>query len=163
MKISFGRLLIMLLILILASMIYGFWLILTPRWSFTVTTNKTDYALGEDVRITVTLKNTGLIPQSMTSPVADPVMLWIEFASAPGAYAWFSDVHKNLATFTIAPGQALTRVFIWNQTWWDKTNYPGAYFVQAAIPEPSLDDVNTVTIGYGRQFYAYSEINITAT
>jgi len=153
----------MLLILILASMIYGFWLILTPRWSFTVTTNKTDYALGEDVRITVTLKNTGLIPQSMTSPVADPVMLWIEFASAPGAYAWFSDVHKNLATFTIAPGQALTRVFIWNQTWWDKTNYPGAYFVQAAIPEPSLDDVNTVTIGYGRQFYAYSEINITAT
>jgi hypothetical protein len=153
--------LIIILVLVIAALTSFFWILLTPRWSFTIATNKTAYAIGEDVQITVTLKNTGYIPQSITSGVASPIIVWIDEDTAQVWYAPYN-VQINQTTFTISPDQPLTRTFVWNQSWYNREIYPGTYYVRAAIPNADIFDISDVGTSSGRQFYARIEINITA-
>jgi hypothetical protein len=161
-KLSVGWVLIIILFLVVAVTLSFFWVVLTPRWSFTVATNKAVYAIGEDVQITVTLKNMGYIPQSITSAVASPVIVWVDQESAQAWYAPYN-VQIDQTTFTIASDQSLTRTFTWNQSWYNQVRYPGQYRVRAAIPNAGIVGISDVGDSSGRQFYAYTAINITST
>lgn len=163
MKLSVGWVLIIILFLVVAVMLSFFWVVLTPRWSFTVAANKAVYAIGEDVQITVTLKNMGYIPQSITSAVANPVIVWVD--GEGGDQKWYAPYHIPIdqTTFTIASDQSLTRTFTWNQSWYNQVRYPGQYRVRAAIPNAGIVGISDVGDSSGRQFYAYTAINITST
>lgn len=167
-KLSFGAVLIIILVLVVTAMMSFFWVLLTPRWSFTIATNKTLYAAGEVVQITVTLKNMGYIPQSITSGITSrargltsPIIVWVE---EDNAQAWFapSNVQTIQTTFTITPDQSLTGAFVWGGSWYDQKSYPGKYYVIAGIPNAQIVEISDVYAASGRQFYAYTEINITA-
>ena len=149
------------LVLVMTAIMSFFWILLTPRWSFTIATSKTSYANGEDVQITVTLKNAGYIPQSITSAITSPVVVTVK---RDGAFVWYAPrvFQINQTTFTIAPDQPLTRAFVWNQSWNDQKSYPGEYFIIAAIPNPKIVEISDVDSVSGRQFYAFTWINITA-
>jgi plastocyanin domain-containing protein len=161
MRLSFGMVLIIILVLVVACLLSFFWVLLTPRWSFTIVTSKISYANGEDVQITVTLKNMGYIPQSITSAITSPVVVTVK---KDGAFVWYAprDFQINQTTFTIAPNQPLIRVFVWNQSWNDQKSYTGEYFIIAAIPNPKIVEISDVDTGSGRQFYTFTEINLTA-
>lgn len=160
-KLSFGAVLIIALILVVSAMLSFFWVLLTPRWSFTIATNKAVYVLDENVQITVTLKNTGYLSQSVTSGVTDPVIVSVEEFSAQ---AWWApdDIQINQTTFTIAPNQSLTRVFIWDGYWWNHERHAGTYTVKATIPNAQIHEISDVDSPGGRQFYAYTAIDITS-
>ena len=160
-KLSFGGVLIIILVLVVGVMLSFFFVLLTPRWSFTIATNKAVYAIGEDVQITVTLKNMGCLPQSITSAFTDPVIVSVEEG---GAQAWFapSSVQTNQTTFTIAPDQSLTRTFVWNGSWGNQERHSGRYSVKAAIPSANAVSMSDVDSEEGRQFYAHIGIDITS-
>jgi hypothetical protein len=145
-------------------MISFFWILLTPRWSFTIATNKTVYAIGEDVQITVTLKNTGYIPQTITSANPDPVVVKAE---SSGSLVWVSPRYFQIdqASFTIAPDQPLIRSFVWNQTWYynQEGARSGRYYIMAIIPNANINEIGHILTGSDQQFHTYTEINITGT
>lgn len=151
------------LLVILALTTYATWFVLTPNWVFGLRTDKSSYILGESVQITVTLENHGFVPQLMTSPTANPVVVAV--------YAWHNDPFPNMVwyspyfwnetTFSILPSQALVRTFVWNQTnfvnpWLGNTTYKaGTYLIEASIPKSSDFSSNL--------FSADVYINVTAT
>lgn len=128
---------------------HSVWAVVTPKWSFSVTTDKSTYELGENVQITVTLKNLGFLGQSFTSSLSDPVVVWVEIVHEDPTLttlAWYSPYHPVATEFTIAPHQSLERNFTWNQTWtinlWalnGQTRMPGKYIIQAFIPNAQED------------------------
>jgi len=139
----------------------AFWTIITPKWSFSVVTDKTTYVLGESVKITVTLKNLGFIAHSFKSGVSDPVIVSVEYQPTENptilSQVWYSPFHKDITEFRIAPNQSFERNFIWNQTnvyFPEKEIKPGRYHMKALIP--SVDS----TIGYDNLFAAWLSINI---
>ena len=160
-KLPFGGVLLIILVLVVGVTLSFFFVLLTPRWSFTITTDKAVYAIGETVQITVTLKNTGCLPQSITSAFTDPVIVSVEEG---GAQAWFapSSVQTNQTTFTIAPDQSLTRTFVWNGSWGNQERHSGRYSVKAAIPSANAVSMSDVDSEEGRQFYAHIGIDITS-
>jgi hypothetical protein len=160
-KLSFGGVLIIILVLVVGVMLSFFFVLLTPRWSFTIATNKAVYAIGEDVQITVTLKNAGCLPQSITSAFTDPVIISVEEF---GAQAWFapSSVQTNQTTFTVAPDQSLTRTFVWNGSWRNQERHSGTYSIKAVIPSANAVSMSDVDTDEGRQFYAHIGIDITS-
>jgi len=54
-------------------------IIVTPQWSFSVTTDKPTYMFGEEIGITVSLRNDGFITHSFQSGLSDPVVVLIEY------------------------------------------------------------------------------------
>lgn len=161
MKLSFGAILIIVLILVASAMLSFFWVLLTPRWLFTIATDKADYAIGENVQITVTLRNTGYLPQSVISAVTGPVIVSVEEFSAQ---VWWApaDIKINQTTFTLTPNQFLVRTFVWNGSRWSQERHPGTYTVKAMIPNAQIHAISDVDTEDGRQFYAYTTINITS-
>lgn len=147
------------------------WVIGTPKWSFTVSTDKSIYALTEDVHITVTLTNLGYIPHSFSS-IADPPVIvevlntyYIAGNPEPAIQMWYTAaLNKNQTTLTIPPGQSLTRTFVRNQTViYPESSLrvtPGTYVVDTFVPDsrlyPSLSS-------YLPPFWAETYINVTAT
>jgi len=147
----------LILVLVVGVTLSFFWILLTPRWSFTIATNKAVYAIGEEVQITATLKNTGYIPQTITSGFTSLVIVWVE-RLPDDVQVWYapSHVQTNQTTFMIDPEQSLTRTFIWNGSWVNQVRYS----FKAAIPSANAVRMSDVDTEEGRQFYAQIEINI---
>jgi len=152
------------LLVVVALTIYATWFVLTPNWVFGLRTDKSSYALGERVQITVTLENLGFVSQSITSPTANPVVVAVYArALAPTTQMWYSPYLLNKTSFSISPGQPLVRTFVWNQTnsvnpeFWNTTYMAGTYLIEAFIPKSRDFDVSS------RLFNAYVYINVTAT
>jgi len=133
------------------------WTIVTPKWSFSVTTDKPTYSLGENVQIVVSLDNLGFIPHSFKSSLSNPVLVTIETQSL--SQVWYSSFHRNITEFTIFPHQSLERTFIWSQT---NIHYtleiePDKYYIVAFIPHATSNDTF-----WNRIFYAETSITITS-
>lgn len=154
------------LIVVVACAMYTSWVIITPKWSFSMITNKSIYTLEEDVQIVVILENLGFISHSFTSSISDPMVVSIEYVSEENptvkTQVWYSPFNYNKTEFVIFPNQLLLRTFIWNQTnvanpWlWNTTCKPGYYFIEAFIPSGHVGiDENL--------FQTWTYINITAT
>ena len=137
---------------------HSVWTIITPKWSFSVTADKSTYILGEYVKITVSLKNLGFITHSFESAVSDPVVVSIE-----GNYqVWYNPFHRSITEFSVRPKESLERNFIWNQTkslniQFGEKIEPGIYYIEAFIPS-----VNSGYIRSNLLFRAAASINITS-
>jgi hypothetical protein len=140
---------------------HSVWAVITPRWSFSVTTDKPTYELGENIQITVTLKNLGFIDQSFTSAVDVPFVVSVQqmYDIIP---IWYSPYNRNPTEFTVPPHQSLERIFTWNQT---NTNIrlpereiePGTYIIVAFTPKV---EEGWISITSQRLFTAYTTISI---
>ena len=143
------------------------WAIITPKWSFSVTTDKSTYELGENVQITVTLKNLGFIGQSFKSSLSDPIAVSVEIVHENPTLttqAWYGPYHPDATEFTVSSHQSLERTFTWNQTWttnlWlyqNQTRVPGTYIIRAFIPKVQE---GFPAISSHILFIAYMTINI---
>ncbi len=131
--------------------LYSVWVIIAPKWELSVATDRVIYELGEEVQITVSIKNLGFIDHSFTTVVGDPVV--IEILNYEGQHdprIWSTLTPQNLGSpalrdFTLSSHQSLERTFIWNQTWvrWPEKNVsverppqPGMYWIAAFIANP---------------------------
>jgi hypothetical protein len=123
-----------------ATLTSSVWTIVAPRWSFSVSTEKLVYRLGEDVQITASLENLGFISHSFASATNDPVVVSIE--TPGGGQVWYSPYHLSETEFTLAPYQTLIRTFTWNQTNIhspEKQIESGHYYIRAFIPGTSSE------------------------
>lgn len=143
------------------------WTITLPKWSFSVATDKSSYRLGEDVRITVSLKNLGFITHSFKSAVSDPVVVSVEYQYAENPtvtyQVWYNPFHRSITEFSIGPNESLERTIIWNQTniyHPEEKIEPGSYYVTAFIP--SAETTGWGPIGLDKLFSAWTSINITS-
>ncbi len=160
---------------------YSVWALLepiyTPNWTFTLTTDRFAYELGEPVQINVTLENHGSVGHWFISCSSNPVIVKI-MRGEPARLDWnrikysntviFASMiptHDRITKFMIPASQSLRRTFIWNQT----NNIdpdpiePDTYTIHAYIPL-SLR-VGSRWIGYSEEstFTAEKIINITST
>jgi hypothetical protein len=162
-KLSKKKLLLLFLGALITSAIatHSVWTIVTPRWAFSVTTDKNTYRLGENVTITVTLKNHGLIAHSFKSSISDPVVIHIMTNMLTSI--WYTPYHYNITEFTVFPNHPLERTFVWNQAKsvnieFGKEIEPGTYHIRAHIPSSSSEPFIDYEI-----FRAWTSINITST
>ena len=133
--------------------------VISPRWSFSVYTDKNTYRLGENVQITVSLENRGFIAHSFKSSISGPIAVSIEYGIL--SQVWYSPYNLNRTEFTIAPHQTLERTFVWNQTnihYPEKEIDPKTYTVRACIPSFPYDPFTGPSI-----FWASTSINVTST
>jgi len=143
-----------LLVIVVASSV---WIYITSKWAFSVTTDKSTYRLGENVRITVNLKNVGYITHSFNSRVVDPVIISITFFAAQ---VWYSPFNESNTEFSIEPNEFLERNFVWNQTnihFPESEIDPGNYRIKAFIPRVSAGYISDDPV-----FQAYTGITIAA-
>jgi len=164
------RLIILVLCLMIASSgaTHAAYIVGTPKWSFTVSTDKSTYMQNETIHITVTLKNLGYIPHSFSSNVDPPILVGVWTTDFYGSYpekglqVWYNVfVIKNQTSFTISPGESFTRTFAWNQTYsyFSGQVGPRTYIVSAFVPDPS----SSTTEPYLSPFRNETLINITST
>lgn len=122
--------------IISTTVTHSVWTIVTPRWSFSVTTDKSSYNLGEDVQIIVSLENLGFIEHSFKSAVNIPFVVSVEMVHdnpTLKTQVWYSPCHPEATKYTLSPHQSLERTFTWNQTntvnpwFWNQTYTPGTY------------------------------------
>jgi hypothetical protein len=144
--------------------------IYTPNWTFSLTTDKSTYELGEPVQIKVTLENHGSVGHSFTSVSSSPVEITIEYRYTNihnftyWTPVWYSGAGRRAKTeFMIPPHQSLERTFIWNQT----TNAFDAPQIQSGICIvhayiPLYTGVTTFSFEI-LTFAAETNINITST
>ncbi|MDH5449191.1 MAG: hypothetical protein OEX01_09370, partial [Candidatus Bathyarchaeota archaeon] len=119
---------------------YTAYAVRTPRWSFTVSTDKTIYMLGENVTITATLTNNGYITHSFTSIDKVPIQIYVQYSWFS---IWYSDSNAGKTEFSIGPRESIQRTVVWNQTTWEHFGWgvsklvpittTGEYYVYAAI------------------------------
>jgi hypothetical protein len=98
---------------------YSAYAIITPSWSFRFSTDKTVYRLGENVTITATLTNNGLITHSFSSgPYPLHVLFYVlpQQSEDPNDYVWWSSISLNQSELSLRPGQAIKLSVVWNQT-----------------------------------------------
>jgi len=148
-------------IIISITVTHSVWTIVTPRWSFSVTTDKNTYRLGENVTITATLRNHGLIAHSFKSSISDPVVIHVRAYMITSV--WYTPFNYEITEFTVFPNQPLERTFVWNQTKsvnieFGKEIEPGTYYIGAHIPGSSSEPFIDYEI-----FRAWTSINITST
>ena len=93
---------------------YTVYAIITPNWSFTVSTDKSVYKLGENVTITATLTNYGYITHSFTTIETSA---WIRFYVRTDYWdtAWRCLMQWNETDFSLASKQTIEKTVIWNQ------------------------------------------------
>lgn len=103
------------IMVIAATVTHSVWTIVTPRWSFSVSTDNSTYSLDENVKITASLENLGFITHSFKSSIRDPVVVSITKAYST-SQVWFSPFYFEETEFTIPPHQSLERTFTWDQT-----------------------------------------------
>lgn len=159
-KLSGKKIVLLTLVVTLMGVVvtHSVWTIVTPRWSFSVTTDKFTYILGENVKITVSLRNIGFIAHSFKSSLSDPVVVSIETHEV--MQVWYSPYHLNITEFKIPAQQSLERAFIWNQTnihLPEKGIEPNKYYIVAFIPAATSNDRF-----WNRIFSAETSINITS-
>ena len=103
--------------------------IYTPNWTFSLTTDKATYELGELVQIKVTLENHGSVGHWFISCASNPVRVII-MRGAYHEHVWYSSNHDRKTKVMIPARQSLERTFIWNASMHD----PDTYFIRAYIP-----------------------------
>lgn len=162
-KLSGKKVLVLTFVVMLISTLFthSIWTITTPNWSFSVSTDKSTYRLGELVTITASLRNMGFIPHSFKSGIGDPVLISIEYWGGP--QLWFSRFHESVTEFSIEPSDSLVSNFVWNQTkntrlWRGEEIEPGTYYIRALIPRAGSGQ----PIGFDNLFWAWTSINITS-
>ena len=153
--------------LISAIFTHSVWTIVTPRWSFSVSTDKSTYRLGEDVRITVSLRNMGLISHSFRSASSSPVVVSVEYQYTENPtrryQVWYSSISRSVTEFSVRPEEILERNAIWNQTntanpWsWNQTYMPGTYWINAFIPKDTAEPLY-----FDKLFSAWTTMNVTS-
>jgi len=103
-------------IVVISAAIFATWVIISPNWSFEVTTDKSVYNLGENVQITVTLKNRGYIPHSFISSINTPVVVSVEYVSESNPtlkyQVWYTPFQQIETTFTVSSNRPLIRSYI---------------------------------------------------
>jgi hypothetical protein len=164
-KFSGKKVLVLALGVMLASTLFTHlvWTIATPKWSFSVSTDKSTYRLGEPVVIMASLRNMGFITHSFTSIASDPILFSIMYQYS--LQVCYSRLHENITVFSLSANQSLERTFTWNQTntanpWaWNQTYMPGTYSIQAFIPNAD----STTLYFIDPLFSAWTSINITST
>ncbi len=116
---------------------YVTYVVATPNWSFTVTTDKAVYKLGENITITATLRNLGYITHSFKSSLSDPILVTVPSDSPYFYYVYYSQHNSSISEFSIESNGLLKREFVWNQTdqQYGNQTSPGTYFVGAYIPD----------------------------
>lgn len=149
------------------------WTIITPRWSFSVSTDKSVYELGETVTITASLMNMGFITHSFKSASDKPIYVIVEYLEARyyGYEVWYTPLgydiwedprERNVTEFSVGPNETLERNFSWNQTntsivhHWNQTYMPGTYRISAYIPR------DTAGTPSDNIFSAWTRMNITS-
>ena len=145
------------------------WVVTTPKWSFSVTTDKSSYEIGEDVKITVSLKNIGFITHSFESALKDPVMVSVEYQPTENPTStiqvWYTPYHLETTQFSLAPSYSLERHFIWNQTntvnpWlWNTSYMPGTYQLVAFIPDAKAELL--IPHGAHTLFISYTDFKVS--
>jgi len=146
------------IMVIAATVTHSVWTVVTPRWSFSVSTDKSTYSPGENVKITASLENLGFITHSFKSSIRELVVITIT-RWGYSRQVWFSPFHFEEREFTISPHQSLERTFIWNQT---NIHHPeekiesGTYIISAFIESVTSDMPSWDPI-----FSAGTRINIT--
>lgn len=151
--------------LIVVISAYSVWAIITPKWYFSVATDRSTYRLGEAVKIAVSLKNMGFISHSFKSVLSDPVLVTIEHQHAENPTltepVWYSPFQRSITEFSLEAAKSLERSFVWNQT---NVHFPerkielGTYLIKAFIPS---DDPNS-DIYWGYLFEDGTRIDVTA-
>ncbi len=163
------------LIVSIALAAYGTWVVVTPKWTLSVTADKFSYALGENVTITVILENLGYIPHSITSSITNVVYVSITEFSGIEWTDWSIIPEVEKTTITVSPGYPLTKTIVWNQmntynpSRWNGTYKPGTYTIEACIPD--LVDGNAVDpriwchpiFANKTPLWSHTDINVTAT
>jgi hypothetical protein len=151
-------------VLVSALFTHSVWAVVTPRWSFVVSTDKTMYRPGEPLAITVSLKNNGLISHSFKSALSNPVFISIEYQYSPNIpflhQVYYSPFSEAVTAFAVEPGETLERSFSWNQTDIyspEQEIEQGRYWIHAAIPRETAE-----TIGFDNIFSAWTTLNITS-
>ena len=147
-----GKTIVLLMVSMIAiggTVTHTAWTIITPKWAFALTTDKSSYALGEEVRIAASLQNLGLMTHSFKSALRDPVAVYIEWQptepSASNLLVWHSPYHWEPTQFSLTPGHSLERHVTWNQTntvnpwFWADTYMPGTYQIIAFIPDAKAE------------------------
>ena len=147
-NISGKKILVLTFGVMLASAVFthSVWTIVTPSWSFSVSTDKSTYRLGELVIITASLRNTGFITHSFKSASSSPVVIGVEYRGVlgypMGYQVYFSSVNESVTEFWLGPTETLEKSFSWNQTntvipkfWNYQTYMPGIYSISALIPK----------------------------
>jgi len=152
-------------IAVAAAVTQSVWTLVSPSWSFSVSTYKSSFGLGEAVEVRVMLKNLGFIKHSFKSLLSDPVLIGIDYVHPENPTAtnqvWYSPIHASITEFSIEPKEALERSFIWNQTnvhFPENEIGPGNYRIIAFIPNDDPDE----GIHYNYLFYAWSTFTITS-
>jgi hypothetical protein len=146
------------------ALAYSIWVVTTPKWVFSVSTDKSTYALGEHVNVTVTIKNLGFITHSFKSQIIDPVVVIIDHVGRHTyIQVWYgpSPIHFNVTEFSVMPGQSLERSFIWDQTNIHQEGEeaePGEYYIKAHVPRAD----STYPGDADKRFRASTFINITS-
>jgi hypothetical protein len=124
-------------VLVSALVMHSSWIIVTPRWSLSISTDKSTYNLGETVEITVCLTNNGFITHSFNSRWDSPAIVVIRHYSGEGT-VWWSAANLEDTYFSVGPKQVLQRIFFWNQT--GHAVYveiiPGEYSIYAETSAP---------------------------
>ena len=154
------------IVLISALFTHSVWAVVTPRWSFVVSTDKTTYRPGEPVAITVYLKNNGMISHSFKSALGNPVFISVEYQYSPSIpflhQVYYSPFNRTITAFAVEPDKTLERSFLWNQTDIyspEQEIEQGLYWIQALIPGESA----STTFWSGSIFSDWTSINITST
>lgn len=142
------------------------WVIITPKWSFSVSTDKSTYKLGETVNISMSLKNMGFIAHSFKSRVSNPVVMSIEhlYGDNPTIrkQVYYGPYRLEETDFSVESNQILQRTFLWNQT---SVYSPeeeielGTYYIIAFIPSAG----STMPVSVDNLFWTWASINITST
>lgn len=146
-------------IIISVTVTHSVWIVVTPKWSFSVSTDKSTYSLGEDVQIMVSLENLGFVPHSFKSSISEPVV--ISITTQRVGEVWLSPYHFNMTEFTVPAHQFLERTFIWNQTNiynQEEKIERGKYYIRALIESATSD-----MLGWDPIFFAGTSITIMST
>ncbi len=150
---------------------YSVWTFLgpiyTPNWTFSLTTDKSTYELGELVQIKVTLENHGSVGHWFISCSSNPVIVKIMRGEPPNwSSVWISTTptHDRITKFMVPAHQSLERTFIWNQTihhFYASAGQiePDTYTLRAYIPLSIK--VGSRWIGWSEESTFTAEKNIT--
>jgi len=146
------------------ALVFATWVVTTPKWAFSVSTDKSTYELGENVNITVIIRNLGFITHSFKSRVSDLVVVSIDYQHISSAMiqVWYNPFHYNVTEFSVMPSQSLERSFIWNQSnihLEEEEAEPGKYYIYAFVPRAD----STAPLRRDNLFWAWTSMNITSS
>lgn len=140
----------------------------TPNWVFTLATDKSSYVVGENVQITVTLKNRAFLSQSVASSVNSSFVVRILPVDYSSMTAWCAPYQYSETILSARSGESIVRTYVWNTT--DIANlylrdiYVGrelvSYWIWVSMPQKGPCEVANPE--FDTPFIASVNINVTA-